>query len=1347
MDVFGFSTYLYISNLLSKLKKNHLIVLLLLSWSGIISGQSYTFRHYQVENGLSYNSVMCGLQDKRGFLWFGTKDGLNKFDGYAFKIFRNDHDDPGSLGSNFIHSINEDNLGIIWVGTLKGLYTYEAQNEKFTLIKNTQNSDVREVKTDTSGNVWFISGLTFSHFNRKTGKLKLYDNAGINATSLSISGTTIWIATTDGFLCEFDSVKDSFKRYSVFDKSGHAISRWIEKIHDTGHHTILVGTSNQGVKLFNTVTKNYEDVLTNNPDKTDIYARDFLYLHDNKYLIATESGLFELDLQTRKYINLRKQYNNPYSISDNATYCLIKDKEGGIWVGTYFGGVNYSPNQKVFFDKYFYQGNQKSIAGNAIREIKHDDFGNLWIGTEDAGLNKYDLRTGNFTNFSPTAPGKVISYTNIHGLAVKGQELWVGTFEHGLDVLNIKTGKLIRHYAAGSGANDLRSNFIETLFKTRNNDIIVGASAGLYKYNPAKDNFNAIDKIPQIYHNNAILEDKDGTIWVGTLRNGLYFYNPKTDESGGYTYDDDDRQSLSNNSVNGLFTDSRNHLWVTTENGLCKFERHTKKFIRYSTKNGFPSNVFYKILEDRTGNLWISTSKGLVCFNPKSGKINTYTKANGLLSDQFNYNSAYQDQDGKMFFGSVNGLISFNPEKFSHNTFVPPVYITGFQVFNEELPINKDDSPLKQSISFTNKIQLGYSQSTFSIDFAALGFTAPEMTEYSYIMEGLDKKWTYLKTNRKIYFTELSPGKYTFKVKSSNGSGIWNNQITQLEIIVSPPFWASVWAYILYSFIISGSIIYLIRNYHKNINRKNQRKIELLEIEKEKEIYQAKIEFFTYVTHEIRTPLTLIKAPLEDLMKKSEEIPALQDNLVTMEKNTNRLLELTNQLLDFRKTETKGFSLNFVNTNISKLLEDTYLRFKSTAELKQRQMQIHLPENPLYAYADPEALNKIISNLLDNAVKYADQKIEVELNVSESNTESFTIVVKNDGNPIPLNMQEKIFEPFFRIDDNNEGGTGIGLPLAKSLALLHEGTLSFHADHSNFNVFILTLPVHHEKEFKVYQEPLVQVPIKSPEELPDPAIERPTILLVEDNLEIIEFIAEKLHKDYTVLKSSNGLEALKILGTNSIHLIVSDVMMPVMNGFELCKTVKDNLDFTHIPIILLTARNTLQAKIEGLESGADAYIEKPFSPEHLLIQISNLLANRDKIKHYFASSPLVHIKSMAYNKADEAFLEKLNEAIYKNLDNKSLDVELLADQMNMSRPTFYRKIKAISNLSPNELINITRLKRAAELLVESDHKIQQIALMTGFSSQAQFGRNFVKQFGITPSEYAKTKSTARTQNL
>ncbi|MEO6327831.1 MAG: triple tyrosine motif-containing protein, partial [Ginsengibacter sp.] len=664
-----------------------------------------------------------------------------------------------------------------------------------------------------------------------------------------------------------------------------------------------------------------------------------------------------------------------------------------------------------------------------------------------------------------------ISYTNIHGLLITGNELWIGTFEHGLDVMNIKTGKVMQHYSMGTGEHSLRSNFIYCISKMNNEEIILGTTRGAYVFNRNSNDFSTLPGMPLNNWYTYLLKDSSGIIWASTYGNGINYYNTKSRKNGNFRYDAKDENSISSDRVNSIFQDSNNNLWFATEGGLCKFNRTRNNFKRYTTKNGFPTNFILSMLEDEKKNLWISTSKGLVCLDPRTDQLNIYTKNNGLLNDQFNFNSAYKDATGRMYFGSVKGLISFRPGEFIKTSFVPNVYITGFQVDNKDLAISKTGSPLKKSIIYTDKITLTYNQSTFSIDFASLSYTTPEMSEYAYKLEGVDNDWTYLKTNRKVYFTELSPGTYTFKVKASNSSKVWNEKETQLTIEILPPWWASKWAYCLY--VIGGILLiyYIIRNYHNRTEEKNRRKIEHLEITKEKEVFQAKIEFFTNVAHEIRTPLTLIKGPLEKVIRKAGSLLEIKDSLKIMERNTNRLIDLSNQLLDFRQTEIKGFSLNFVKANISELLEDTWLNFKPLAEQKNLLFDIELPSPRLFASVDIEAFNKILTNLFSNAVKYAESKVAVCLLPFSDDDKFFTIEIKNDGYLIPYEMKEKIFEPFFRLKETEkQKGTGIGLALSLSLAQLHKGIIDLKKPEDNMNIFLLTMPLYQDNEFDLSHE-------------------------------------------------------------------------------------------------------------------------------------------------------------------------------------------------------------------------------------------------------------------------------------
>ncbi len=1003
----------------------------------------------------------CIVQDKEGFLWFGSKDGLNRFDGITFKIFRPDPSDSTSLGNNFVYALHVDHKGILWVGTREGVYRYNAKTESFRFIKSTGWSDVRDIASDKDGNLWFILGLRLYRYNELKDTVPVQINSiegELSAVCVTPEGN-VWTSGTDGRLLRYNTGTGSFEGYNVFNESAAIVSKWIGKIYATDKGHILVATAHQGIKLFDIASHRYIDVVTYNADHSIVYGRDFVHYGGDEYWIATESGVYIYNIRDGSLKNLRKQYKDPYSIADNAVYSLCKDKEGGIWAGTYFGGVNYFPHQYTSFQKYFPGSTYNNISGNAVRAMCEDQYGNLWIGTEDGGLNKLEQSTGKITHYLPGGNRSTLSYSNIHGVQAIGNELWIGTFEHGVDVMDIRSGKIIRHYSKRrNGSSSFPASFVVTFYQTRAGELLAGTPLGLFRYDKQTDDFVAIQENIIVH---GILEDHAGTIWLSTMGNGVVYYNTATGERGSLGAAPNDSNSLSSSLVNNVFEDSNHNLWISTEGGgLCRYNHATKVVKRYTTKNGLPSNFVFIVREDNQHNLWISTTRGLTCLNPVTNGIQVFTKSNGLLNDQFNYSSAYKDKNGRMYFGSVKGLISFNPDEFTQSRFMPPVYITGIQVNNQELAIKETGSPLSQSVIQTSRITLPYTASTFSIDFAALSYTAPERTEYMYKMEGLDKDWTYLKSNRKVYFTGLSAGTYRFIVKAANTSGQWNSQPAQLQIRILPPFWASTWAYAAYCLLAALIVFYLIRNYHRRTEEKNNRKLELLEHEKEKELYQAKIEFFTNVAHEIKTPLTLIKGPLEKVIRKSDENPDLHNSLRIMERNTNRLIDLTNQLLDFRQTETKGFSLSFTPINIPELLEETYANFKPLAEERNLQFTMELPAQPLHTMADLEALNKIFSNIFSNAIKYADRKVHVQLLPFGQEDSLFGIEVANDGHLIPYDMKEKIFEPFFRLKRmEKQKGTGIGLALARSLAQLLKGDLYFKETNDKLNVFVINLPL------------------------------------------------------------------------------------------------------------------------------------------------------------------------------------------------------------------------------------------------------------------------------------------------
>lgn len=1010
--------------------------------------QSYFFRHYQVENGLSNNTVYCSAQDKNGFLWFGTKDGLNRFDGYRFKTFK--ASEENNFNPDLIHCLKTDTEGKLWVGNTKGLYYFDNEKERLVrFIKSELVDEINAIAQDGKKQLWFISRLMLCRYNFEKKVLTVFPTYDFfEATSLAVDADgKLWTSTSNGFLKKFNEQTGTFSTYDVFWHSPKVSPNWIHKMYFVGKNTLYIGTASQGLKQFDIPTATYKDILSVNPDKTKVHVRDIQQYSEHELWFATESGIFILNTLTNKFINLKKKFLDPFSLADNAVYSLCKDKEGGMWVGTYFGGINFYSKRHSLFQKYFADNSKKSISGNAVREICEDRFGNIWIGTEDAGLNKLNPKTGAITQFLPTGEKTSISYSNIHGLLAAGNDIWIGTFEHGLDVLDIRTGKVRRHYNVGTGKNDLKHSFIVSFLQTKSGDIYVGGATALYKYNPKIDGFEIIKEMPYNIWVSTIIEDSQGTIWAGS-HGGVYYFNPITKEKGHVRHEANSPTSLTNNNINAIYEDSQHCIWFSTEGGgLCKLSKDRRIVTSITTNDGLPSNFVYKALEDKQQNMWITTSKGLVNYNPTSKEMVTYTKDNGLLTDQFNYNSGYQDANGKMYFGSVKGMITFNSNEIIKTSSSAPIYITGFSVENKEQEIDGQHSLLKKSIIYTNEITLPYDKSSFNIEFAALSYISPEMTEYSYFMKGLDKEWTAIKPNRKVYFTNLAPRKYTFHLKAYI-NGNWSKEEKLLIINILPPWWATIWAYLCYGIITISLIYYLLRTY-----------LIIIEDKKAKEIYEAKIDFFTNLAHEIRTPLTLIKGPVENLLEQVEENPDIKEDVVLMERNTNRLIALVTQILDFRKVETKSFTVDFISINITEMLKDSYSNFTLLTKKRRLAYSIDYPPNDIFALVDEEALNKIFSNLFSNAIKFAQKKVAIRLLPFQENADYITIEFENDGLSIPFEMKEKIFEPFYRLKESKQEGTGIGLALARSLTELLHGDLFLKETADGSIVFVLQLPL------------------------------------------------------------------------------------------------------------------------------------------------------------------------------------------------------------------------------------------------------------------------------------------------
>ena len=1284
------------------------------------------FHHYQVENGLSNNMVTACVQDGDGYIWIGTRDGLNRFDGYSFKGFRQDSDNH-SLGSNWISSLACDSTGSLWVGTLSGLYEYNPDNETFRHIPFTTNKSITDFKFDMHNNLWILLDGNLIKFNKANNEFKTFTHhGGQYYTSFCITeGDQIWIGDAQGDVSLFDTKQESVKVFNLFNQTHSSSPQKIRNIFPSAYsNKLYVAYEHDDVKVLDTRSGNYEDLNIQKISQLTFLINCILEKDSNELWIGTDSGLLIYRMDRKDCKRIQPNLQDSQSLSGHYISALYQDRKNGIWVCTQQNGINFhSPFQP--FNVHYPGDSNNSMIGESVRDICCDLNGDIWIGTEDAGINCFNRETGKFTNYRPIPGGGGLSHTNIRGLAIQDGQLWIGHVIHGIDCMDLKTRKITKHYPLLKDSTTTKNSTVYCIKVMRNGQIYVGSSDGIYRYNLAKDKFVHLQQFPS-YSVRCIYEDEQGRIWTGMF-NRSYYYNPYTNTGMYLPYDKLNTQR--HNFVNDICQDISGNMWFATQEGVIRYDFQTGESVHYTVKNRMPSNVTYRILPDKRGQLWISTANGLVCMNRKA-EVTTFTEGQGLLSRQFNENSALSAPDGFYYFGSVKGLVYFNPIQIMPKKEKIDVHLNELYIdYNQEKSIILNMS----STSPAKKVTLNHHESTFSISFSALNFSAQNSIQYAYRISNTDMSWTPIYERNTVYFTDMQPGKYMFEVNAANLSHQWSNNVKRLEIEILPPWWKSIYARLIYTLGIILILIYYLYKWREKTQRTMSYNMRLFEDQKEKELYQAKIDFFINIAHEIRTPLTLIKSPLEKLLHSTDMNESEKKSLSLMDKNVSRLLALVNQLLDFRKTEVEGYKLNFVRTDIIGLLKEQIRCFQELADENKKSIHFKCEKGSIYIFIDREAITKIFMNLLSNAIKYANKDINIEV-AEEENDIKF--IFSNDGKQIPDEVKDKIFEPFYRVSDlqNPKLGTGLGLPLARSLAEMHQGTLQLVKEGSHFTTFCLVLPMH------------LPEPVPTIEDMADNTgnenyihhKDRATILIVEDNADLRKFIAEEISLYYNILTAKNGKEALDILSNTNVHLIISDIMMPEMDGLELLKHLRNTDKFCHIPTILLTAKTTVQSKLEGLKSGADAYIEKPFSTNLLIAQISNLLSNRNNISKFYSSHPAVETEFSSSPK-DDMFLEKLNKVIIEHIGDQTLDVSKVAELLGITRQSLYRKTKNICDETPNELINKTRLKKAAELLMKGDMRIYEISEACGFKNQSYFWVAFTKRFGCSPSQYAKER--------
>ncbi|MFT3739952.1 MAG: two-component regulator propeller domain-containing protein [Breznakibacter sp.] len=1303
------------------------------------------FRKFQVNEGLSENTATCIMQDRKGYLWLGTKDGLNKFDGINFTVYRNQNDEK-SIGNNFIKKIVQADDHTLYIATDNGMYIMDMATETFKRLETILNLADRTITSITSllidkqGLLWITSMAQGVYvFDPVKIELKRIKSWEYDLTKTSIwtvfedKSGGIWVGSRIGLL-QYNPGKDLLEPVEGLIEYTTDFNKEILSIFEDPKGNLWLGTWQNGIIFYNKQRKGYSGFC--GPHSKDYYIthiRAFLQYDDTNLLVGADDGLYLLNTDTKKTARVDVPYNR-YSLGDQNVYSIMRDREGGIWIGTYFGGLNYLSNSVLSIEKYLPNDREGFLSGKAISQFCEDEKGNLWIATEDGGLNYFDVTTKRFSQPVQT------SYHNIHPLILINNELWIGTFSRGLDVYNTIT-KTIRHYRNNpTKSNSINDDCVFSLYQTRSGEIYVGTTIGLNRYNPQTDDFTHIEKdsISFVYD---IKEDAYHNLWVASYNKGIARRNGKTGKWTYYNQKADENDPIVNSKLTGIYIDTQKRLWLSSEgHGLFLYDYAKDRFQNISEKDGLPNNVVYGILDDQFGNIWVSSNQGLVSFPfGDIGSQKRYTQEDGLQSNEFNYKSSLKSRNGKLYFGGINGFNCFYPQNLNNNINIvtPSVEITGMQLLGRDN--ESKDKLIWNAINRKEPIVLTHNQASFTISFISLSYVAQSKNQYAYMLEGADSDWNHIGNNRNVTYVNLQPGKYTFRVKASNNNGIWNQTGTKVQFEILPPFWQSAPAKILYVIVWLLLALVLVKHYVKKSKTKQQSQLEAYKAEQEMLVFKSKIDFFTNIAHEIRTPVSLIKAPLEEIIQSNDGNANTRQNLSIIEKNSERLNVLINQLLDFRKMDSSEYVVHADKVNLKKLVIELYERFRKTAQSQKIDFDIAMPEKAdIWAISDSDALTKIIGNFLTNALKFTNNKIVLTLKFDAD--DSFMVSVADNGRGIPNELKSHIFDPFYQVHSyDNKKGTGIGLFLAKHLSEVLGGKIQITDNPGGGSIFCFqfkNLPESKPEQTQPFHE--------KPTGVPDITVTRTDstkhLLVVEDNVDMLHFIETSMSNEYRVDTAENAAEALTLMEKSAYDVVVTDIMMPDIDGLRFTQILRDNINYSHIPIVLLSAKTDNLTKVEGLRAGADVFIEKPFSTSYLKAQISSLLANRNAIMEAFNRSPLTSYSILATNKSDQDFLNKLNEEIDSHISDSDFSIESLTDKLFISRSNLQRKLKTICGFTPGDYLRTYRLKKAASLLLENGLRINEVAFEVGFSSPSYFTKCFVKQFGILPKEFVKQHS-------
>ena len=1288
-------------------------------------------RRLENSSGLSHNTVYCIHQDRLGFMWFGTRYGLNRFDGHEYRIYHNTNT-PGCIGYEYITDIEEDAEGYLWVGTGKGVFVYDPHTDTFhsfdvlTADEKAADAFISDICVTEDGSVWIISDGVLYHYNQ--GVLGTpFNKKEKNVDSDSIYGSTLYYYNSRLYYTVSNGLYYSEDKGITFNKIADYTFEPSSALCEYGQGRLLIGSRAHGLYILDIATGTLTLVPMAdgcNYDADNFYPYDIQRIDDDSFVIGSEWGLFTLkngELSAWADVKPSQKHNN-------AVFDIFKDREEGLWVATNFTGLNYYPRQQSF-KSYMQGGSMSTPIGTVVRAIAEDAQGNLWIGTEDSGLCFFDGTTHRFAQVVSN-DGSDLSQIDIQDLTLLGgNELAMGTYRGGLYLYNIDTGSLV-HYMDNAD--------VFTVYERHDHSLLFTVRDNVYLLNPE-------DKEPSLYKKVVsgiidIVEDHLGRLWLARV-NGLLRYDPSDSSTKEFPFNTNASASHpSSYHISQLFIDSHERLWVTCENdGLYCYDEQSDTFEHMTMEDGLPSNAVNTLAEDGNGRLWAGTNDGLAVMDIDTHHVMaTYNTSDGMSSKHVTLKSAVLLKSGDMALGTFSGLLIVSLPHLRMQRSLPSVTLTGLYLYNEEIlpqPSDPDSlsSILQTTMPFTKTITLPSDKRTFTLLFSTLNYQNEGTGQFAYCLDGHDKKWNYLSNMNQVSYHNVSPGRYTFRICSIDGNIHERGVETQLAIRILIPWWRTVPMQILYFLLFAFAVYLALRTYRQRMHAAEQLRLAQQEKENEKKLYQAKIDFFTNVAHELRTPASLIKEPLHTLRRKG--VPKdIDSTLSLVERNAENLNTLINEILDFRKVDAGFGEVNPSHEDFTEILRVTWEEFRPSMEARALHTQLLLPEVPVVAHIDVPVTKKILRNLFSNALKFAQSYIHVVLEMDEE-ADIVRLTISNDGKCIPADMRDKLFTPFVQIRDDSIStqGTGLGLPLALSLAKLQGGTL-FLDDGASDNTFVLQLPLADTTADKAE---IIDTSEKASETVPTTDDDQSYLLVVEDHDDLRAYLASCLSETYSVKEASNGVEALQILRNHQVQLVLSDVMMPYKDGLALCRDIKTDPVLCHIPVVLLTAKNTETDYLSGLGDGADIYIGKPFSMEKLEAQIASLLLNRQLMRNAFAHDPQTSLVSLAHTPIDERFLAKVTECIMKHIDDSEWNISDLADSVGMSRSSLSRKLKAITEQTPNEFVRLVRLRYAAELLSKENYRLNEVSAMVGFSNPHYFSTLFQHQFGMKPSDYAQ----------